>query len=350
MYNESAENVVDPLAANAEPNQTNSDVSGNSSTAEDNVQLEGASGNSPSAEEDKQPETSLEAVEEALGIEDPETGDREPEAEARQPDSSEDPAKEETDEDLYRMPDDVKSDKARDRFHKLVDSNKEWKEKAEVLSDRVEAVQRAFAESKCEGEEIAGLLDFGRMVKSNDPKDLEQAWTLVQAMRQKLAITLGKVEAGADVLPPHLQERVNAYELTHEDALALARAELANQAQARVQEQSNLADQQQRDFDAKLKQANRDITALEARWKSEDPDYAQKRDYILSKVPEIQQRYQPEQWHVVINDIYEAISGPSMAGNKQTKRPNSLRPSSIAANSKNFKSSEEAVLDTLGIS
>ena len=343
MDNES--NVAEPLTA---------DVSQTDVTVDSSPSDTGVVADSPTAEEESQ--TSVEAVQQALDLGDEnavESGDQLPETEQAKPEEpqkteGENEAQEETAEELYTMPEEVKSDRAKQRFEKLVSQNKEYKTQAEELSGRIEAVDKAFTQSNCSGEEISQLLDFGRMIKSTDVNELEAAWNLVEGMRNNLAVVLGKTEAGANILPAHLKERVDNFELTEQDAYQLANAERMQSQIANQQSAVNQQQQAQQQQQASVDQAVQAINTLEQDWSSKDPDFATKRDYLMTKIPEIQKQYPPEYWGNVLTQIYQAIPG-SPAENTKQQRPNALRPSSIGAGQKAPGTEYEAVLQSLGM-
>ena len=343
MDNESG--VAVPLAA--EEAQTDVQVDSSPSTEE------GVVAESPTAEEESQ--SSVEAVQQALELDQENAdiaGGQHPEPEQSKPQEpqqaeGENKAQEET-EDLYVMPEEVRSDKAKARFEELVSKNKEYKSQADELSERIGTVDKAFEQSSCSGEEISQLLDLGRMLKSTNRNDLETAWNLVQDTREKLAVVLGKTEVGANVLPSHLKERVDNFELNEEDAFNLANADLLRNQLAQQQAVTSQQQQQQQQQQASVNTAVQAIQGLEQEWSAKDPEFASKRHYFITQIPSIREQYPPEYWGSVLNQIYQAIPFSSAENNKQ-QRPNALRPSSIGTGNKQPKDTLEAVSQALGM-
>lgn len=330
---------------------TNTDVTADSSPPQEEIettqvdeQTEGASGDSPTAQQ-----TSLEAVEEALGISDEGNETPEPSEEMDQQPPGEKNVSEEkelSEEELYKMPEEVKSDKAKARFEKLVNDNKNYRSQTDDLSTRLSSINDVFVKTKCDASELSNLLDFATRLKSTDPKDLESAWQVLEETRSKLAVALGKTEAGTKVLPDYLQQKVDNYELSEADAYRLANADMVmNQSAAQQQAVSEQQNYQQQNIN-RVTAASQAITQLENDWAKNDPHYASKINMLMARAEQVRDNYAPEDWPRVLNDIYQVIPNPEA---NQNRSPNALRPTSIGAGKKVPRNSKEAVFESLGL-
>lgn len=255
-------------------------------------------------------------------------------------------------EDLYQLPEEVKGKKARDRFHKLANGNKQLSQEVQELKTQISSINEAFAKTKCDSKEIANGLELLRLLKSNDSSELEKAWSMIEKARQSLAISLGKKDSGVDSLQdyPDLKQRVEELELTEDDALEIAQARMKR----KLEEQSSSEQQQQlmaeEQYKEQAREAENTINEMERQWLAEDPDYMSKRKIIMDDLREIADQYYPHQWPMVVKQIYTSISAAKQKQDAQQQEEDTpLRSSTAAGGESSPRTELEAVERELGL-
>ena len=338
-------------------------------------------------QENDGPKNSLEAMEQALGMNDEEdtTSEKAPNAK----DSEEEQGKEEEiqksennaeenkevtkngddDELIKPLPEDVKEE-TRERFDKLTEGYKTLKiqneayeqENTQLKHDNTE-FQQLIQYSGADPEEFDQLIQYSHMVKTGKLKD---AMELLNQQRLQLAQIMGVSLPDVDMLSDHpdLQDQVNNYGMNPEIANELAAsrnrqavAEKNRQAQEEEQRQQHETEaNRQKRFD----EAQTAIVKLASKWSETDIDYSAKHELLMKKAAEIAQTKAPELWPDALELYYESLSvsqstnanetdpGTHAGTGKPKHRP--LRPSGGAGGTSAPKTSLEAMEQSLGYS
>ena len=122
------------------------------------------------------------------------------------------------------------------------------------------------------------VLQFGRLLSSDDREDQVAALKMIDQVRENIAHQIGEDgEPGIDILDsmPELKDKVENLEMTRDAAVELYRARLAEQAKQRQAEQARAEQIQQAQFAANIETGKQSITQALAAHKG-DPDFRQR--------------------------------------------------------------------------
>jgi len=305
------------------------------------------------SESSTEAETAVDAIKKALteDEEDEQIPDQPEEVEAPvAKDAPKDAVEEETD-DIYAEPEGLKP-KAQERFRSLVEDNKYKADQLEQAQTALTEIQKTVQQSNMTPEEFGYLIDYGRMAVSKDPKELEYALQTAQNEVLRISQALGKEVDGVDLLTghPELQKRVEDYELTREDALRIAKAERELEQYKKVQTQ-----QTQQADEANKRQTAQDqslakVKSFMDKMKATDIDYSAKEAKLVEQAAKVRENYPPEQWPVVIQDLYETM-GFGASDKKQelkTSAPAPIQSTTSTVGSQVPKTMQEAIHLGLG--
>lgn len=212
----------------------------------------------------------------------------------------------------------------------LTDTNK-------TLTQARDAILGVMQETSTTQDELAYYLEFNALVKSGDPKKVEQALHAVEQQRLALYKALGKepADGGIDLLAdfPDLQKQVEDSEITRNAAL-----EIANARRERAERQAAAQRDQKQKTSAtqtaeQHKQASETALAAIEKWtvglSKSDLDYKAKEDKLLAKVGEVLKSYPPEQWLSTLKLLYDGIAihkAQPAAGGPRPLRPSGAKP------------------------
>ena len=235
------------------------------------------------------------------------------------PDSDAEPeskAETEVEQDPYETPKGL-SEKAQERFQSLANENKELKAQAEeVLSMRqgIEQIQQAAQESFGDETYLQAAFDYGRSKRSGDV----ETWgrLLEKELRDYEAYT-GKMFKPLSSNYDDLNQRVENFELSAEDAQELARnrwqqeqqqAALQQQQQAAMheQQQQQLVIQQQQQLEQAQAHATQQIGALAAEWQRTDLNWAANQK-ALQEYAQGMGNAHPDQWVNLVQTYYQGL-------------------------------------------
>ena len=235
------------------------------------------------------------------------------------PDSDAEPeskAETEVEQDPYETPKGL-SEKAQERFQSLANENKELKAQAEeVLSMRqgIEQIQQAAQESFGDEAYLQAAFDYGRSKRSGDV----ETWgrLLEKELRDYEAYT-GKTFKPLSSNYDDLNQRVENFELSAEDAQELARnrwqqeqqqAALQQQQQAAMheQQQQQLVIQQQQQLEQAQAHATQQIGALAAEWQRTDLNWAANQK-ALQEYAQGMGNAHPDQWVNLVQTYYQGL-------------------------------------------
>ena len=236
-------------------------------------------------------------------------------------------------------------ERARERYRELIKARKEAEEKlsatqAEIqawrpLAEQHQQLMLGLAELGIGQDMWQAFFDFASATKSQNPADLQRALQLIESQRAELAERLsgsGVEVAGFDPLDTHpdLKARVEAYEISREDALKLARLEaLERQRQAQPpQGYAPPASPSPGAFSpAALESARGELNALHAELAGADPDFQALFPALTQVAGRILVSAPREQWVPLIRQAYGTLKQEAAKNARQSAR----RPRPIAS-------------------
>ncbi|MCH7641443.1 hypothetical protein IID22_04575, partial [Patescibacteria group bacterium] len=129
-------------------------------------------------------------------------------------------------EDPLKVPEGIKEgSKAHERFQGLVNTNKELVSKTEELDGYVTGMRGMVNDAGLDKDGFRDLLDFARESNTGDPK---KALELLDTKRKEILLKIGEAVEAPGPLDdfPDLKEKVENHDLSENDALKLAQAEV----------------------------------------------------------------------------------------------------------------------------
>lgn len=227
---------------------------------------------------------------------------------------------------------------AQERFHGLTALAKAREAEVNELKPRVQALEQAreqilnvFKESHTEPEELGRMLEFNRMIKT---QDYPGALKIVEAYRAQLYKVMGQEAPGVDLVSefPDINARVDAGELSRQDAVELANA----RRQAAALQEQNQRHTQHAQSAQQTQQARatalQSIEAWTAQMAKTDPHFAVREKGVATEVAEILKAYPPNLWLSTIQRVYNATSVPAAPARSNLPtgsaplRPNGTKP------------------------
>lgn len=247
---------------------------------------------------------------------------------------AEDPPKPADPKALDLTPPEGINDRSKTRWTALAEQAKQvpvLEERATKAETQLAGVRELVAQSGLAADEFQGMLAMGRLYKSTDPGELQQALQQLDGLRADLATRLGVDTPGVDVLAKHpdLQAEVDAMGISRERALEIVRlrnAEATNTAS--TQEQRGL-----QQFQAGVQQAATEMDDILAQ-RASAPGHVAKVDHIKAyfadpaKLQSFVTTYQPSQWKAAVLMMYDSYSPPAPA---VPAVPQPLRPGNMAS-------------------
>lgn len=297
--------------------------------------------------ESNEPESMLEAIQNGLKQDEPESAtDPEPEPE-KDPEVEPEVAEEVAPENEDEPPEGI-SKKAQERFRNIVYKVKEKEAELTAVRSDLDGIRTLMKDTGGTPEDFSRTFEYIRAVRSGD---FDNARSILEDQIRQLSVATGKPFGQVDPLSqfPDLRERVNAYQMDEPTALEIARSRSHADAQRKAEQQFNERQQQQRESVNSRQSAIAEIDRLGAEWAKSDPDYAVKEGIITQKANEIAANFPPSQWAAQVKLMYSAIS--SMPVQKPTApAPAPLRASGQSAGARQPNSMLEALQSGLGYS
>lgn len=229
------------------------------------------------------------------------------------------------------------SERAAARWSQLTERVKtipDLERRATEATQQLESVRQLVANSGLDQSEFSDALAIGRLFKSSNPQDLQQALQRIETIRADIATRLGTDVPGVDLLSQHpdLKARVEGLTLSREDALEMIRLRTQNQSAQRTQQQQTEFQQ----FQATVQQAAQrmDVTLQQ---RAHLPGHEAKVAFIRSHLGDPQRlrqfvdTYQPHQWEAAVLMMYDAYTPPAPAVAPASPAPQPLRPGVIGA-------------------
>lgn len=201
----------------------------------------------------------------------------------------------------------IKSERGRARVQQIIEARKEAE--SEVAAVR-ELVQAAGMTAESFGQHI----EFSRLANSSDPQDLQRAAQMLEQTRADLYRRLGQDAPGVDVLSdfPDLAQQVQNLLMPRETALEVARLRRENQAVQTQRQQHQQAEQETRDFQQAVAQAQQSLESY-VQTRAHEIDHPARMKALEAyfgdpnKLKEFSTTYQPNQWAAAIRMLYDNV-------------------------------------------
>ena len=243
-------------------------------------------------------------------------------------------------EDDYTPPEGL-SAKASERFQRLANENKQYKEfgtpeQLQSMRDDAQTLdvfRGKVAESQMSPEELEGVFEYTKALKSGDFQTVEK---YLEAQVKQFQMLTGK-RLNADPLAqyPDIAEKMNGLELDDDTALQMAQARFIHEQQQKLiqsQQAQALQSQQQEAYENQVReQAINDVVAMSNQWKTTDILWSERAPMIQEFIQNELQGVPPNQWTGMIKAYYTALT-------KQVTPPRSpspLRPNNMGAGAGN---------------
>lgn len=242
------------------------------------------------------------------------------------------------------------------RFQQLITHAKEREAEVERLSTENAALSQArdnimtvLTEHKVEPDDFVQLVSFNRLVKDGD---LDGALAMVEDYRGQLLRALGREAPGVDLLTEHpdLKARVDAQQLSREDALALVKARRLEQSVTHQNQQHQRAQQSEQQVQRQQNDALSAVNAWNAKMRA-DLDYDAKAAILLPELEGIIRDYPPNLWVPTLDRLYKGLRVTAPQQQEQQQRqpgPTPLRPSGAKGGAPAPSNYAEAIANGLG--
>lgn len=214
------------------------------------------------------------------------------------------------------------NERSRKRFEKLLHERKAAREVAQSFVQQIRGA--GYDENT-----FAQVLEFGRLLSSNDSNDKKAAMAMLDQVRANLAAELGQEVPGVDLLKdyPDLQKEVESMNLDRKRALEIAAVRRQQQEQAHY----NKLEAEQRQWGQRLESARQQMsTALLPMQK--DPYFVQKINAIHAwlrtgdNMVNFVMNVPPEQWTAKIQQMYNALPAQFYMPTGAQAKPRSSQP------------------------
>lgn len=224
-----------------------------------------------------------------------------------------------------------------------------------VLGEARDTILGVMEEVNLSSEQFSNYLEFHGLLQSKNPKDLEQALTMIEEQRAALYKVLGREPAGGgiDLLAefPDLKKQVDDEEITRQAALEIAHGRRDRAARTAAENKQQNTQRTQQQTVAQRKQESESALGGIEKWTAEvsksDLDYKAKEDILLPQIAEIMKEYEPKLWLPTIKRLYAGITvQKAVAQTGGDKKP--LRPSAARPGAKQAASMQEAIDQGLG--
>lgn len=295
----------------ANPAPTDSGAEGNPAEEIQNQQEGTDSG------EEIDPASQVEAAMKELGLDkDPEPADEEPSDSKDENDSDDakkgedkpasDKPKTEEEEEAEVLAG-VKTERGKERLQKMLAERKQARTQLEQL-------QGFIRNSGLDMDAFSNLMAIARMVSSPDPETQSKGLMALDSVRSELYKQIGKEAPGVDLLDgfDDLKKKVDAMELSREDALSIAKGRAVEMRQAEEMKQKQLIAQEHQRL-----QSFGDTAIKAFQQRSNDPFFSAKVDEIqkyFSKPGMIEQFVRttpPERWVDSLLWLYDRVQPPA---------------------------------------
>jgi hypothetical protein len=232
----------------------------------------------------------------------------------------------------------IKSERGRERIKAVFAERKALEAEKQALHADINEFREMVTSTGMAPQEFAQMLEVGRLIKSNDPRNMQVALQMIDSQRAELAKALGVELPGVDLLAdfPDLKAATENLEITPDRAAEIAKYRRAEQQQMQVRQAQVAQQQSMQQFQQSIDTAAQQADAIFATFKHE-VDYPAKMQQIQQylqqpgKVNEIVQTYQPHQWPAYFRDLYQQIRVVAQPAPRQIQQPIRSRPAMAGA-------------------
>jgi hypothetical protein len=204
------------------------------------------------------------------------------------------------------IPDDVKG-RTRQRMTELIDT---VKSKDEIITNQNTVIQ-AVRNTGASPEEFAAMVSYMGLSRSESRESLTQARDMLLEELESIALKLGEPVPGIDPLAKHpeLRAKVEAGQITLEDAQELALSRTGKQKQTETTEASRAQDAAAQRATQERNAAIAELDKLGKELLATDPDFAAKHA-VLEPVLQSLGMLPPKQWKAAFQAAYKAVKLP----------------------------------------
>jgi hypothetical protein len=247
--------------------------------------------------------------------------------------------------------DGVKSERGKERIKAVFAEKKQLESDITEFRDLVKSTGMS-------AQEFAQTLEFGRLVSSNDEKNIRVALEMIEGQRAMLYQKLGVEAPGVDLLAGHddLKTAVENMEITRDKAVELAKHRKTQADQtARQQAETEAANRQTQYRETVQSAANAMEGYLKTREK--EADHPARLKVIgehfqnPANLQRFVQTFEPKQWTAALQMMYDGITVPKAAPAAQPQ-PLRSRPTQLGTPAAQGSTPIDRVaqhLDNLGI-
>lgn len=247
-----------------------------------------------------------------------------------------------TEDDITATPEGL-GEKAKQRFEKLVSTNKELSEKFDTANRQVEYVRDTFQTHSIKQEQfeqaagVIGLFNKG---------DYEGAARILQSQLQQLAVLSGKPLTQVDALAPFpdLRAQVDSMQITEDVAMELARSRAQQHQQQNTQQREQQTQQAQQQERQAVQEGQNAVDAFCKRMAASDLDYGAVEAQLLPEIANLLSGVAPKDWARAVETQYRLIK--KVAGSARQAPAagmNALRPTGHGSPQQAPKSAFEAM-------
>jgi len=182
-----------------------------------------------------------------------------------------------------------------------------------------ETIKSALEESKTDADDLAQLLNFNYLIKS---ERFEDALAIIEEYRGNLLKYLGREAPGYDPLDQHqdLKQQVDDGDMSRAAALEVVRAR-AVESRARADQERQAQSRQQSEQAVRTREQGLEaIKQWEMQMAASDPAFSQKASILESRIKDIITRFPPSQWAQAMALAYEGITVPASQGGGAPRR------------------------------
>lgn len=209
--------------------------------------------------------------------------------------------------------DGVKSERGKERIRQVFAERK-------ALEGDLKEIRELINSTKMNPDQFSQTLEYGRLINSNDEKDIRVALEMVERERALLCQRLGIEQPGIDLLAGHddLKAAVDNLEITRDKAVELAKYRKQQTEQVQQQERQQRTESDQRAFQETVANAASTMEAYLATRQNE-ADHPAKMQMIAqhfknpANLQEFVSTYNPDQWLATIKMMYDNIVVPRQA-------------------------------------
>lgn len=247
----------------------------------------------------------------------------------------------------------------RSRLESLLQDRNKHKDALAELNTQVEqqyqpAVEfqtqwtQALQSAQMDNNDVQWMLTANRLMKSGDYNDAMQAAQMVDQLKAQLDQRLGRGGADGDPLANHpdLQEKVQRFQISREDAIQIATYRNQEQAQQSHQQLAQQQDTQRQQYQQVYDQAANTLTQMEQNWQATDTNFAKKqKDLVNYTNMLIQQGIDPRKWPQMVEQEYNRLTEFEKRFTSTQQQPRSASPQPIRPTNSSAASQHAAPKD-----